>query len=74
MTCDGKVSITDIEPDYSGRPFGGVAVICRRNTNLIYHELTIPSDRAIAVCVSDRNGTPVQILLNILHTLLYTPV
>ena len=55
----------NIEPDYIGRPLGGVAIICKRNSNLTYRELVIPSDRIVAVCISDRNGKPLQIILNV---------
>ena len=55
----------NIEPDYMGRPLGGAAIICKRNSNLTYRELVIPSDRIVAVCISDKNGKPLQIILNV---------
>ena len=60
-----KSGMVDIEPDYSGRPFGGVSSVCKRNDNFTCRELDIPSDKTIAICISDSNGKPVQIILNV---------
>ena len=68
-----KSAMTETEPDYVGRPFGGgggggggVAIICNRNENFTYRELPIATDRAVPVCVSDTAGVPIQIVLNVL--------
>ena len=55
----------DIEPDYSGRPFGGVSIICKMNTNFTYRELPVPSDRLIAVCIDDSHDNSAHIILNV---------
>ena len=57
--------MTETEPDYVGRPFGGVAIICNRNKIVTYRELPIATDKAVAVCVSDTAGVPSQIVLNV---------
>ena len=59
-----KSGMLNIEPDYMCRQLGGVTIICQRNSNLTYREL-IPSDRIVAVCISDKNGKPLQIILNV---------
>ena len=51
--------------DYMGRPLGSVAIICKRNSNPTYRELVIPSDRIVAVCISDKNGKLLQIIFNV---------
>ena len=43
---------------------GGGAIICNRNENFTYRE-PIATDRAVAVCVSDTAGVPIQIVLNV---------
>ena len=60
-----KSAMCDIEPDYSGRPFGGVSIICKMNINFTYRELPVPSDRLIAVYIDDSHGNPAQIILNV---------
>ena len=60
-----KSGMLNIEADYMSRPLGGVVIICKRNSNLTYRELVIPSDRIVAVCISNKNGKPLQIIPNV---------
>ena len=69
-TCDksqvfSKSVMCDIEPDYTGRPFGGVSIICTMNTNFTNTELPVPSDRLIVLYIDDSRGNPVLLILNV---------
>ena len=58
-----KSGMTNCDSDYSGRPFGGVAIIVRCNDNFSAREIDISSDRIIAVGLYDHDGNLVQVLL-----------
>ena len=51
-----KSSMCAIESGYSGRPFGGVAIICRRNKNFNCRIIHVLSDRLLAVGLYDSSG------------------
>ena len=55
-----KSSMRDIDGDYKGRPFGGVAVICRNLPKFTYHIEDISCDRLLAVKMCDTSGTVLQ--------------
>lgn len=57
--------MTDTDANYKGRPFGGVAIICKQIPGLTYHELETSCDRLVAVAMCDRAGNIVQVLLNV---------
>ena len=52
----------NIDPSYTGRPYGGVAVACRTKENIVYTEIPIENDRVIGVKVLN-NSDIVEILL-----------
>ena len=52
----------NIDPSYTGRPYGGVAVACRTKENIVYAEIPIANDRVIGVKVLN-NSDIVEILL-----------
>ena len=58
-----KSGMTDKEPDYVGRPFGGVSIICKEQPGLSYHKLDSASDRILAVGIYDSAGTAVHIVI-----------
>jgi hypothetical protein len=60
-----KSSMQDISPDYTGRPFGGVTIICELSNNLTFHELATDSERIIAIGVCDPRGSIVQIITSV---------
>ena len=62
ITVYAKSSMVNIDPGYCGRPYGGMAMICRRKHNLTYDEIDIQSDRIIGVKVCN-NDNIVQIVL-----------
>ena len=55
--------MVDTPSDYCGRPFGGVAVICRLHKDLNYCSLETPSDRIITVSVLDHQGNSLQSII-----------
>ena len=58
-----KSSMVDTPSDYCGRPFGGVAVICRNHEDFNYFSLETPSDRIITVSVLDHQGNSLQSII-----------
>ena len=58
-----KSSMVDTPSDYCGRPFGGVAVICRNHKDLNYFSLETPSDRIITISVLDHQGNSLQSII-----------
>ena len=52
----------NIDPSYTGRPYGGVVVACRTKENIVYAEIPIANDRVIGVKVLN-NSDIVEILL-----------
>ena len=40
-----KSGMCNIDPSYTGRPYGGVAVACRTKENIVYAEIPITNDR-----------------------------
>jgi hypothetical protein len=60
-----KSGMVDAEPDYAGRPYGGVSIICKNNKNISYHELDVLSSRVIAVGLSSEDGALSQIIVNV---------
>jgi exonuclease III len=60
-----KSSMTDTDASYTGRPFGGLAIICKKSTSFKFHVIDIPSDRIMCVCVNDNEGKPVQLIFDV---------
>ena len=60
-----KSIMHDIGPDYTGRPYGGVAIICELSDNFTYHELTTDCERIITIGVCDISGSVVQIITSV---------
>ena len=54
--------MTDIEPDYTGRPFGGISCIFKKNPNFNVKEIEILSDRLIALGLYDMSDSLVQVI------------
>ena len=60
-----KTGMSDTDATYNGRPFGGISVICKQNNNFRFYTLEIPSDKIVGVCVTDTNGSPIQVVFTI---------
>lgn len=59
-----KSSMCDVDPGYSGRPFGGLAMVAVRQPGLTYEELVIDNDRIIAMKVCHGNAV-LQIVISV---------
>ena len=57
-----KSGMTDIEPDYTGRPFGGISCIFKNKPNLNVKGIEILSDRLIALGLYDMSDSLVQVI------------
>jgi hypothetical protein len=60
-----KSSMTDTDVSYTGRPFGGIAIICKKSAVFKYHMIDIHSDRIMCVSVNNNEGEPVHFLFNV---------
>ena len=60
-----KSSMCDIEGDYHGRPFGGLAIICKRRPDFIYYQEVLNCDRVLALKLCDNTGTHLQTIVNV---------
>ena len=49
----------------TGRPFGGVAILCKEEPNLSYQEISTASDRFIAVGIYNAAGDLVHIVVSV---------
>ena len=52
----------DREPDYSGRGYGGVAVIVKNNASFSIKEINTASDRIVAVGMYDKHDSLIQVI------------
>ena len=60
-----KSAMSDIEANYSGRPFGGVAIICKHNDNMNYCGLPTNGERLTGVGIYDSNGVLIQTVVSV---------
>ena len=63
VTVFSKSGMDNTDPEYKGRPFGGVSIICKHQEKLSFHELETPGDRVIAVGVYDSTGAIKQVIV-----------
>ena len=61
-TVFSKSGMEDIEPDYTGRPFGGVSIIIKQNNYFTCKEIENLSDRIVTVGLYDRDDNLIQVL------------
>ena len=54
--------MTEIEADYSGRPFGGVSVIIKNNKRFTCKEIENLSDRIVSVGIYDGESNLIQVI------------
>ena len=55
----------EIQTDYNGRHFGGVAIICKQKPNVYYRELDTNSKRLIAVEMYDKRARLIQVIVSV---------
>ena len=60
-----KSAMHDLPADYSGRPFGGVAIIVKHNPLLTFTEIVCSSNRIIALNVNNLSSTSCQVITNV---------
>ena len=49
----------------SGRPYGGVAIICKVLDNISYETITCNTRNLVAIMLKDIHGTPIQITIGV---------
>ena len=60
-----KSSMNDVDAEYKGRPFGGIAIICKTLSDFNFHEIETQSVRTLAVAMRDKYGNTKQTLVNV---------
>ena len=61
----GLYGMCDIDFNYTGRPYGGVAVICRNIPCVSFSELETDSDRITGTIMKDVNGNALQVIISV---------
>ena len=56
-------SMHDISHNYTGRPFGGTAIICKQSSDIFCKEVDTRSDRISAVGIYNTKGVLLQIII-----------
>ena len=64
-TVISKCGMHDREPDYSGRGYGGVAVIVKNNASFSIKEINTASDRIVAMGIYDKHDRLVQVICSV---------
>ena len=62
-TVFAKSSMCDVESGYSGRPFGGIAVICNKNNQFTARNIHVHNDRLIVVGLHDPSGALFHVII-----------
>ena len=57
-----KSGMSEAPSDYSGRPYGGVAILAKDRPGMHINEIETNSDRLLAVSLNDAHGNPVRIV------------
>ena len=65
LSIFSKSSMDEIQADYNGRPFGGVAIICKQKPDVYYRELDTNSKRLIAVGMYDKRARLIQVIVSV---------
>ena len=58
-----KSSMSDCDPNLPGRPYGGVAIIARKNNMFTMREIVVPNDRIICLGLYDCNNVLTHVLV-----------
>lgn len=64
-TVLSKSGMEDADPEYRGRPFGGVSLICKHSDCFNYQNIDVPTDRALAVGIFDLSGDLKQVIIGV---------
>lgn len=60
-----KSGMENVDASYTGRPFGGTAIIVKNNPKYFVREIDVPSDRIVVVGVHDCAGTLVDVIVSV---------
>ena len=60
-----KSGMQDVEPDYTGRPFGGTAIICKQSKRFYVKETKVENNRVTAINICDPKGNVLQTVLSV---------
>ena len=55
----------DSDPEYKGRPYGGVAIICKNSKKYNFFEIETVNSRTVSVGSRDNGGSLKQIISNV---------
>ena len=59
----GKTGMDADEEHSRGRPYGGVAIICKRIDGLTYDVIECSNQRIIGIVIKDSSGVPIHVLI-----------
>lgn len=60
-----KSSMNDIDACYSGRPYGGIAVICKKSPHYAVRNIDVQNDRLVVVGMYDLNGNLFHVIVSV---------
>ena len=60
-----KTGMVEEDEHTPGRPYGGVALICKRIDGLIYEPINCDNSRIIAMLIKDMNDNPVHLIISV---------
>ena len=60
-----KSAMEEIAENYKGRPYGGVAIMCKKNKMVNFKELDSPGNRTLVVGIFDLHNKPVDVICNV---------
>ena len=60
-----KSGMVDNDVNIKGRPYGGLAVICKKRKDLCFSWLPCDNDRLCTILVSDHKNNPIQVIVNV---------
>ena len=63
LAVHNKCGMSEVDNNYTGRPFRGVALICRNIQGLSFSDIDVDSERITGIVMKDVNGNVIQINL-----------
>jgi len=64
FTVCNKCGMSEVDSSYTGRPYGGVALICRKISCLSFSDIDVDSDRITDIVVKDVNSNAIRVVLS----------
>ena len=50
----------DLDPEYCGRTYRGVSIICKNQPDIVFYDLEVTSDCILAIAIEDADGRNTQ--------------